>query len=390
MKLEPNSKFDIIDQLLKAIANNDLYHRKTAARKLAEVSDPQAIEYILGELHKLDADTKFVVLNAISRFKHDQVIEVLLDGLNDDDSIIWQLSARLLGEHKEKRAIDALLKALEDHRAEVRQTAIHALVQIGDVVLNDLINKFNAHDCKYRAEIAEILGAIGNPVAIKFLLPALSDNDPRVRRRVVLSLGHINDPATNHNLLILAKNETSAMVRESIATALGMLKQMASVETLIKLVDDEDELVRESAIQALGEIQAENSIPKLTSIFWDMELSEALRRKAAQALGKLGDQGVAVLMDAAKSENNDTRIHAVEDLFEAKNTKTIPTLIDAFEEDKNSDVRYIAVRALAEIGDTDILPLFRKKLNKDNHLTSWGESVSNGIREAIDHLESLA
>ncbi len=54
----------------------------------------------------------------------------------------------------------------------------------------------------------------------------------------------------------------------------------------------------------------------------------------------------------------------------------------------NSNVRWSAVRALSEIGDTRALIALRRVGSEDHGKTSWGESVSDTAQMALDRLQS--
>src|SRR3712207_1528125 len=54
----------------------------------------------------------------------------------------------------------------------------------------------------------------------------------------------------------------------------------------------------------------------------------------------------------------------------------------------NSNVRWSAVRALSEIGDTRALIALRRVGAEDHGKTSWGESVSDTAQMALDRLQS--
>ncbi|GAC1636614.1 MAG: HEAT repeat domain-containing protein [Herpetosiphon sp.] len=54
----------------------------------------------------------------------------------------------------------------------------------------------------------------------------------------------------------------------------------------------------------------------------------------------------------------------------------------------NSNVRWSAVRALAEVGDTRTLWALRRVAHEDRGRTSWGESVAETAQVALDRLQS--
>ena len=152
------------------------------------------------------------------------------------------------------RTVAALTAALKDTDKDVRETALHALVQLRD------------------------------PGIFDPLVQALSDAAPDVREQAAMGLGQLRDrravgPLTN------ALKDANADVREQAAFALGQLRDRGAVEALVIALKDSVADVREQAAFALGQIRDPRAIDGLTAALKDA--SADVRQQAAFALGQL-------------------------------------------------------------------------------------------------------
>jgi hypothetical protein len=89
-----------------------------------------------------------------------------------------------------KDLMPALLDALKDSDADVRQAAAATLVHIGREAVMPLVELLKDKDKQVRANAAYVLGQIGTPAqeAVTALAKALKDEDKEVRRRVAFAL----------------------------------------------------------------------------------------------------------------------------------------------------------------------------------------------------------
>jgi HEAT repeat protein len=120
---------------------------------------------------------------------HDDEFNTLLHRLNHPD---WQIAgeaAWALGERGDKRAIDPLIAALD--RDLVSGRAQDALVKLGDErALEPLIRQFTL---KPQPDLATVLGNWGDRRAVDALLGALEHTNPHVRFYTARALGKLGD-----------------------------------------------------------------------------------------------------------------------------------------------------------------------------------------------------
>lgn len=155
-----------------------------------------------------------------------------------------------------------------------------------------------------------------------------------------------------NGLIAVLKHEKEARVRASAVDALWNTRDVRVVEPLIQaLKDDESWDVRRRAAWALGnmgEIAVEPLIQALQEdVNWDV------RRKATWALGNIGDvRGVIPLIQALRDEYSDVREEAAWALGNIGDVRGVKPLVHALR-GEHSDVRRQAARSLAALAGSN-------------------------------------
>jgi hypothetical protein len=92
-----------------------------------------------------------------------------------------------------KDVVPALLDALADADGSVRQLAAATLIKIGPDTVPALVVALTTKDAARRANVAYVLGQLGEPAqeALPALAKALKDDDAEVRRRAAYALHNI-------------------------------------------------------------------------------------------------------------------------------------------------------------------------------------------------------
>lgn len=133
------------------------------------------------------------------------------------------------------------------------EQAASALVAIGTPAFNPLVKALTAPVWIARANAAWALGALDASEAVPALIEALKDSDAGVREQVAWALGAIGDRRAVDGL-IGALGDPVAAVRKQAAWALGSIGDSRAVQALMKALKDADASVRRQAAWALGSI----------------------------------------------------------------------------------------------------------------------------------------
>jgi beta-lactamase regulating signal transducer with metallopeptidase domain len=219
-----------------------------------EKADPKLIAALTEALKDTDKDVRETAMHALVQMRDPSIFQPLIAALKDAAPDIRQQAAFGLGEMRDIRAVEPLIGALKDSVADVRQQAAFALGQLRD------------------------------PAAAEALGGALRDTDAEVREQVVFALGQLRDQKSVEPL-ISALKDPQRNVREQAAFALGQLRSGRAVEALVVALKDEDAEVRAQAAFALGQIRDPRAIDGLTTALKDP--SSNVRQQAAFALGQL-------------------------------------------------------------------------------------------------------
>ena len=233
-----------------------------------------------------------------------------------------------------------------------------------DIPFETLVSELHSSDWTKRCDAARMLGQSKDPRAVDALLPDLQDSDWKVRRNAVQALGSLKDPRAVEGLLAALKDRT-ATVRERAAVALGRIKDPQTIPALVVAVIEEKDAthfhVNQGAYQAvrkfgrkagpalmdalnvkqnicLVELLADSKYEVPADFFFALaESSEpAMRLTAIQALGKFKDPRVLeFLLDMLSRADLQTQTLAVQVLGKLHAEQAAPQLLDLLQGDSS-------------------------------------------------------
>lgn len=259
-----------------------------------------ALVRALGDPGDSTAPVSFVVMMGLARVGPDVVIPALVPALQDSNASVRQGAAFVLGQigPAAKDAVLALVQTLVDPNPFVRSMAASALGQIGRAA---------------NAAIPALIQTLRDPEepVRKAATDALSEIDPAAAAAALAQQGSRREvPA-----LVRALRNPGALEREKAATDLGQLGSAAkdAVPALVQALGDADIGVRRQAAFALGQIgpEAKDAIPPLAQALRDVFL---VRVAAAVALSRVGPDAVPALVQALEDQDDQVKISAIQAL----------------------------------------------------------------------------
>jgi transcription termination factor NusA len=305
--------------LIATLKDEDRNVSQSAAEALGKLGDERAVEPLLVVLSEdEDQITRRRAAHALRCLGDKRQIDVLLAMLEDENPKFRREAAKAVGKLKDKRAIDYLLAALEDEDLIVRRRAAQALGQLGDErAVDALLATIEDQEPTLRLTAARVLGKLGDERAVKSLLAAMKDEDPIVCRIAAESYAELyahialkqSDDEQTLEPLITLLENENATVRKRAVEALGKLGGR-SVEPLINALNHQDPLVRRKVAETLGQIGDKRSVKPLINALRDGD--EMVRRRAAEALGELGDERAMVSLTAALEDQDPVVSHTAE------------------------------------------------------------------------------
>ncbi|HIE04885.1 MAG TPA: HEAT repeat domain-containing protein [Candidatus Latescibacteria bacterium] len=295
---------------------------------------------------------------------------------------IWYGAAEVLGRMKYKAAADGLKEFLRaDYPDDLRIKAAWALGEIG-AHADPLAGHLGDPNPYMRLEVAIALCKMDDARGDSVLLASLGSGDEGVVRRAREGLREANYHAVGP-LLSAFKDEWSEEVRKKAREVLEVL-----TGDLIGALKSSDRNLRRRAAEALGKIGDGRAADPLTERLGDHDRS--VRMAAATALSKMGDErGIRFLFAALGSRDEVVRMHAIRALVDAGDAvvpelkrslkdpnflvrcgsarvlgqnrvkRAVPDLIEALG-DSIASVRINAAVALGKIGSPEALSVLRK------------------------------
>lgn len=237
----------------KKIALQRMKRDKEAGKVADKASIEQIHKAIESAIHK--AVRHGVFETASERAIFDKVAHDLLDSENE----IKILAAAELGKMGNEAAVAILCETAGFDDPSLTSEVINSLINIGDARAIPLF-KVKINDSKYRVRIGCLRGLYklaGDSEAMPFLIDALRDMHPEVRRTAATFIGW-KDYSDALPALVQCLKDDDEKVRKAAASSLANIKDESSVLPLIKLLGDSDIEVREKALDAIRTITGED------------------------------------------------------------------------------------------------------------------------------------
>lgn len=245
--------------LSKTLKNDpDIDVRKNAAFALGEIGSP-SIPVLIDSMNDQDPRVRRSVFAALVRIGL-PAVPALINALDNPDNMIRINAASILGRigHRAKDAVANLEKHLSTDDEAFLWTVREALRRIRLVTVDDLIVSLNDKDVTTRINAAVSLAEKGSDalVALPYLIDCLNDEKHEMRKTVsdaVISFGQEAIPY----LLGALKND-DPNIRRNAAYCLGEIGKPAeaAIPALKKLLHDSNKQVTWVADNAIKKIRA--------------------------------------------------------------------------------------------------------------------------------------
>jgi HEAT repeat protein len=249
-----------------------------------------------------------------------RAVDALVRALDDNHPGVRMEACASLGELGEPGTLPALLKRLDDGEPAVRQNAAIALGTLGHAdAFEPLAERLKQGPADLRFQAATSLAEIDPARAFEPVLTALEDSDPQVVAAAALSLGAIAkaDPSKRERALgqLRPKFEfIEASAKFDIAYALAELGSDAGRTTLSDACTDEDRAW--DAVSALAELRAIDELVRVVANKKSAPEARALAAGKLLAFGATDTGARTVLLDSLTSRRGHVRGIAVEQLAE--------------------------------------------------------------------------
>lgn len=158
-------------------------------------------------------------------------------------------------------------------------------------------------DASVRRAAADVIASHGNAGMVPSLIVALSrEKSPDTAKAISFAVAkHATGEHISELKKALGSNE--AHVQRSIIATLGRIGTRPAIDLLIARLDSEGS--RAQVIELLGERRVKRAVPNLVSVLESQALSDADRKTAIMALGRIGDPSAVAPLLAVLAAHED-------------------------------------------------------------------------------------
>jgi HEAT repeat protein len=254
---------EVVVPILRAGTDTELADLALATLEKMGAMTEGAIDAAFSEL-ALPART--LACHSLARTRGSRALSRLRSALSDSEVDVRIAAAAALGPCDDDETLAALARSLSNAAGEPGRDAEDELRVVGSALgrvaaggdrgvrtVRLLTSRLDGAEAGERAEIARILGKLGEPLACEAATLLVSDPEPAVRRAALVSLARL---APTSESLRLALADDSPLVRIAAAACLRGFETAEVLEDLACLSSDDDERVRASAVRAIAALAA--------------------------------------------------------------------------------------------------------------------------------------
>lgn len=314
----------------------------SAAEALGNIGDKKAVEPLINALNHEWKYTRKEAAISLGKIGGDKATDALINLLAKDDPSgeVQKTTAEALGKIGNEKSVDVLITALSRKRDSlIRDGAINALVELKTPkAVDPLIRVLNDNFFGTRRNAALALGEIGDKKAIESLTKLLNDKEPVVRESAAKALEKLGfEPSSEKEkaVILFAFKKWDELEKAGDA----------GIETLVEFLND-GTYVKEKimlTLEKIGEPAVERIIEALKNYNW------YVRDNASQVLTKIGSKrAIDPMIALLQSRNKHDRITAAFRLGKFKDKKAIEPLKKCLN-DSDQNVKSNAEKSLKEL-----------------------------------------
>jgi HEAT repeat protein len=364
------------EDVVRNLRNPDPELRMSAVRLLRDAKYPEALAPMVPlvndplneiQLEAIATELAFFLVEDIpARRKVAFVIEKRADGQAERAFEMGPLVA--WPKHAPAELVTALLKAVDDEDAKVRQEAIYTLGVIGAGAIDAehaklLVTALDHYDPAIRTGAARVIGRLRVKSAGEGLIKAMNDSNAQVRNASMRALGEVGEQSAVQALTDQFNYYGKGEGAWSALDALARIAHPSSVPLFKEKLTDRDPWLRRASAEGLARVKEMTAAETLRAGA-GMDESEMVRAAMAFGLTRLGQDQVVRLVDFMDSTKATPQVQGY--LMEL-GPSIIPDLVPRLQEPDEA-VRRSVVEVMGALGDEStvapLTPLLQDR-NKD-------------------------
>ncbi len=272
----------------------------------------------LRQILKMFEDKNFGVLESFAgmfaRLGDKEILDKLCDCLEDKDFNVRNFVVELLGEIKNKSAIDPLIELYHgDDNPTVKATAIAVLGRLGTVrIAPTLREAMAAKDARIRANAVEAIEASKNADLYSLIPPCLDDPSPRIHTNAAIALWHLKMQKEIPRAMKVLFDHYNKGTLENKLSALYAFGEIATDECIASLINasrQANSKIVSRAVASLGSTKSEQAVRTLIDLL--PLVNSALQNHITNALIKLGPQFPDLILKSLHHPDIYSRKHLI-------------------------------------------------------------------------------
>jgi HEAT repeat protein len=354
---------------------------------LGRIRDTSAIPVLADTLRNdLDQNVRSQAIDSLLRF----YILVEDSGpvrtiFNKVKSVLIEPNAPVVGPEVQvdtsaKEALAAVMQ--KDFSDEVRVEAVRALGSLRakdqiPAMTATLVDPQNREHRTVRTEIVHTLGVLRDPSAGTTLEKALRDPDKQVVSEAVLAVGLVGNTAARPALEdIFRSNSSSASLKAQALESLALLRDPASTQLFVSLLDSKEDSYRELSAEGLARLKYPDA--KNWKQRFEVEKRPNVRNAVAFGLAASGDLDYVNNLTNALNSRQSNQVEVY--LFELGKFDGQLNELYRYLHSTDPKVRAGVVRILGNIGDPS---------SSDQVRALTDDSNTEVVREAVAALRKI-
>ena len=370
----------VVPALLNCLQDADHTVRRDAIEALGQLRSTEAVPALIELLESTEWELRWAATEAIGRIGASEAVDHLLPLLQDSDGYVCRAAVEALGHSGDSRTIPHLLQAMNSQKPFVQQAAAKALGQVGkSMTVPYILNAIKDEEQEFvPKDLEDALRYISDHSVLPFLLEALQDGKPQVRRVAVETLGHLGAGEAGMHLIPLLQ-DADEHVRHSTVQVLGTLREKNAVVPLIQALQDEKQQIRQAAAQALGFMKADEAVSALIESVSVSSSDYLLRQAAVEALGRIGDsRALEPLLEVLQDREWKARWSAIYALGRIGDEQALPFLHRCLLEEEDTILRKSAAVTLGQLHRRESVAALSKGLSDEDWQVRWAAVYSLG------------
>jgi len=354
---------------------------------LQRMEAPAALQAMRSALPKAKGNRKIGLINSLGERGDEKALDAIIQALGGGDEAVAVAAARALAKIGGPKAVDALGKARAGAKGRLRQVVRDAWLRGADRLLAagkkdeaaDIYHEMYKPNLPKHVRLAALRGivAAGGKKTLPLLTEILTGTDAYMQASALRFVREVAGTETLQSLTGLLPKlpaETQVLLLEDFAVR----GDPAALPAVKRGAGSRNEVVKKAAVAAMGELGDASCLPLLTDLAagggplagearkaldslpaddvnpamvkMAKDADAKVRKEAVRSLGARGAQGaVPALLDAARSADKAVRHEAIRALEKLAEVSNVPQLVALVVKPREEGDRGVAQKTLAAV-----------------------------------------